>query len=79
MQNQTNIKYSSNPKGIFKSAKKYLWKLNPTEDSSKTTVKVLSKILKYKTSNKTKPQKKKTIQLLQEYDFFRSLWHVVGS
>ena len=58
MQNQTNIKYSSNPKGIFKSAKKYLWQLNPTEDSSKSTVKVLSKILKYKTSNKTKPQKK---------------------
>ena len=77
MQNQTNIKYSSNPKGIFKSAKKYLWKLNPTEDSSKSTVKVLSKILKYKTSKQN--LKKKTIQLLQEYDFFRSLWHVVGS
>ena len=67
MQNQTNIKYSSNPKGIFKSAKKYLWKLNPTEDSSKTTVKVLSKILKYKTSNKTKPQKKK------QYNFCKNM------
>ena len=35
MQNQTNKKYSSNPKHIFKSAKKNLEKLNPKEDSLK--------------------------------------------
>ena len=34
MQNQTKVKYSGNPKGIFKSAKK-LEKLNPKEDSLK--------------------------------------------
>ena len=35
MQNQTNLKYSSNPKDIFKSAKKKLEKLNSKEDSLK--------------------------------------------
>ena len=44
MQNQTNAKCSSSPKDIFKLAKKFLEKLNPKEDSSKTTTsKVLSK------------------------------------
>ena len=33
MQNQTNTKYSSNSKGIFKSAKIFLEKLNRKEDS----------------------------------------------
>ena len=32
MKNQTNLKYSSNPEGTFKSAKK-LEKLNSKEDS----------------------------------------------
>ena len=45
MQNQTNTKYSSNPKDIFKSTKTFLGKLNPKEDSSKTTIsKILSEI-----------------------------------
>ena len=35
MQNQTKVKYSGNLKGIFKSAKKKLEKLNPKEDSLK--------------------------------------------
>ena len=35
MQNQTNVKYSSNPRDIFKSAKKNLERLNPKEDSIK--------------------------------------------
>ena len=35
MQNQTNWKYSSNPKDTFKSAKKKLEKLNSKEDSLK--------------------------------------------
>ena len=35
MQNQTNLKYSSNPKDIFKSAKKKLEKLNSKKDSLK--------------------------------------------
>ena len=39
MQNQTNIKYSSNPKDVFKSAKSY-------KELLETTIcKVLSKIL----------------------------------
>ena len=54
MQNETNTKHSSNIKKIFKSAKKFLEKLNPKEDSSKTTIfKVLSKILN---RNKTSKQ-----------------------
>ena len=53
MQNQTNTQYSSNLKGIFKSAKIFLEKLNPRGESSKTTIsKVLSKILsRHKTSS----------------------------
>ena len=35
MQHQENMKYSSNPKGIFKSAKKILEKIKLKEDSSK--------------------------------------------
>ena len=35
MQNQTSLKYFSNPKDIFKSAKKKLEKLNSQEDSLK--------------------------------------------
>ena len=46
LQNQTNAKHSSNPKDIFKSAKKFFRKLYPKGDSSKTTMfKVLSKFL----------------------------------
>ena len=49
MQNQTNTKYSSNPKHNFKSAKNFLKKLNPKEDSSMTAIsKVLSKVLQRK-------------------------------
>ena len=52
-QNQTDTKHSSNPEDIFKSAKNFLEKINPKEDSSKTTIsKVLSKIPnRKKTSN----------------------------
>ena len=35
MQNQTNVKYSSNPRDIFKLAKKNVEKLNPKENSLK--------------------------------------------
>ena len=38
MQNQTNTKHFSNPEEIFKSAKNFLEKRNPKEDSSKTTI-----------------------------------------
>ena len=41
MQNQTNTKASINPKYIFKSAKKFLEKLNLKEESSKTTISFL--------------------------------------
>ena len=62
MQNQTNIKYSCNPKYIFKSSKKKIEKLNPKEDSSKTTTsKVLSKIL-----NRNKISKK-------QYNFYKDM------
>ena len=45
MQNQTNTKHFSNTENVFKSAKKFLEKLNPKEGSSKTNIsKVLSKI-----------------------------------
>ena len=58
MQNQTHKKYFSNPEDIFKSAKNFLEKRNPEEDSSKTTIsKVLSKI-----SNRKKTSK-------QQYNF----------
>ena len=58
MLNQTNANHSRNPKDIFKSAKKFLEKLYPKEDSSKTTIsKVLSKI-----SNRRKTSK-------QQYNF----------
>ena len=50
MKNQTNLKYSCNPKDIFKSAKKKLEKLHSKEDSLKLAYLKL---------------KKKTIQLLQ--------------
>ena len=54
MQNQTNVKYSSNSKVIFKSARKILEKLNPKEISPKTTIfEGQSKIInRNKTSNK---------------------------
>ena len=35
MQNQTNKKHSFNPKNIFKSAKFFLEKLNPKNETSK--------------------------------------------
>ena len=38
MQNQTSTKHFSNPDDIFKSAKNFLEKCNPKEDSSKTTI-----------------------------------------
>ena len=38
MQNQTSTKHFSNPEDIFKSAKNFLEKRNPKEDSSKTTL-----------------------------------------
>ena len=38
MQNQTNTKHFSNPEDIFKSAKNFLEKRYPKEDSSKTTI-----------------------------------------
>ena len=38
MQNQTNTKHFSNPEDILKSAKDFLEKLNPNEDSTKTTM-----------------------------------------
>ena len=61
MQNQTNKKHFSNPENIFKSAKNFLIKRNPKEDSSKTTIsKVLSKI-----SNKKKTSK-------QQYNFWKA-------
>ena len=74
MQNETNIKYSSNPEDILKSFLNFLEKLNPKEDSTKITIsKVLSNI-----SNRKKTSK-------QQYNFYkskifiRSSWHVVGS
>ena len=60
MQNQTNTKYSSNPKDIFKSAKKYLENRSTKEDSPKANIaKSLSKI-----SNRKKASK-------QQYNFFK--------
>ena len=38
MQNQTNTKHFSNTEDIFKSAKKFLEKRNPKENSSKTAI-----------------------------------------
>ena len=38
LQNQTNKKHFSNPQDICKSAKNFLEKHNPKEDSSKTTI-----------------------------------------
>ena len=53
MQNQTNKKHFSNPEDIFKSAKNFLEKSSPKEDSSKTTIsKVLSKIYNKKKTSK---------------------------
>ena len=53
MQNQTNTKHFSNPEDIFKSAKNFLEKSSPKEDSSKTTIsKVLSKIYNKKKTSK---------------------------
>ena len=61
MQNQTHTKYFSTPEDIFKSAKNFLEKRNPEEDSSKTTIsKVLSKI-----SNRKKTSK-------QQYNFWKA-------
>ena len=59
MQNQKNVKHSSNSVDIFKSTKNFLEKLNTKEDSSNTTTSnVLSKI----------PNRKKTSK--QQYNFF---------
>ena len=53
IQNQTNIKHSSNPEDIFKSTKNFLEKLNTKGASSKTTIsKVLSKSPKRKKTSK---------------------------
>ena len=53
MQNQTNTKHFSNPEDIFKSAKNFLGKRNPKEDSFKTAIiKVLSKISNRKKTSK---------------------------
>ena len=53
MQNQTNTKRFSNPEEIFKSAKNFLEKRNPKEDSSKTTIsQVLSKNSKRRKTSK---------------------------
>ena len=38
IQNQTSTKHFSNPEDNFKSAKNFLEKRNPKEDSSKTTI-----------------------------------------
>ena len=38
MQNQTSTKHFSSPEDIFNSAKNFLEKRNPKEDSSKTTI-----------------------------------------
>ena len=62
MQNQTNAKHSSNRKGIFKSAKCFLEKLNPKEDSSITTIsKVPRKVLNRKKTSK------------QQYNFWKDM------
>ena len=58
MQNQTNAKHFSNPEKIFKSAKNFLEKRNPKEDSSKTTIRKVKK-------KKQKKNFKATIQFLQ--------------
>ena len=58
---QTNTQHFSNPEHIFKSAKNFLEKRNPIEDSSKTIIcKVLSKI-----SNRKKTSK-------QQYNFYKA-------
>ena len=58
MQNQSNAKYCSNSEDILKSTKNFLEKINPKQDSSKTTIsKVLRKI----------PNRKKTSK--QQYNF----------
>ena len=75
MQNQTNTKHFSNPEDIFKSAKNFLEKLNPKEDSSQATIfKVLK--AKYLTEKKLQSNNKTFARLKA---FFRSLWHVVAS
>ena len=75
MQNETKTKYSSNPKGIFKTAKDLLEKLNTKEDSSKTTIsKVLSKRKKISHRKKISKQQYnlcKTKISLEVHDFFR--------
>ena len=69
MQNQTNSKYSSNPRDIFKSVKKTPKnrKLNSKEESLELPY--LNFSAKFLTEKKNKL--KETIQLLQGYDFFR--------
>ena len=69
MQNQTNSKYSSNPRDIFKSVKKKPKnrKLNSKEESLELPY--LNFSAKFLTEKKNKL--KETIQLLQGYDFFR--------
>ena len=53
MQNQANTKHSRHPECIVKSAKNFLEKLDPKEDSFKTTIsKVLSKIPNRKKTSK---------------------------
>ena len=64
IQNQTNLEHSSNPKDIFKSAKKNY--KNSKDDSLKLPYLGLSKILNRKKNFK------ETIQLLLGYDFFKS-------
>ena len=66
--NKKEYKMFHNPKLIFKSAKKFLEKLNPKENSTKTTIsKVLSKILN---RNKT---------LKQQCNFCKGMMNVLRS
>ena len=72
MQNETKTKYSSNPKGIFKTAKGLLEKLNTKEDSSKTIMsKVLSKISHRKKTSKQQYNFCRAKISLKVHDFFR--------
>ena len=75
MQNETKTKQSSNPKGIFKTVKDLLEKLNTKEDSSKTTISnVLTKISHRKKTSKQQYNlcKAKTFAMISLEDFFRS-------
>ena len=73
MQNETKTKYSSNPKGIFKTAKDLLEKLNTKEDSPKTTIsKVLSKISHRRKTSKQQYNLCNAKISLKVHDFFIS-------